>query len=413
MYEDYYRFDRRPFSLTPDPEFLFKSTSHQEALEQLLRGIRRREGFLVLTGDIGTGKTLIWRSLIDQLGPKTFTAAVLNPFLSDDELLRAMLQDFGVVSQAEVRDGRFANASKPQLIDTLNRFLLSLMPLGASAVLIVDEAQNLTPRLLEQIRVLTNLETAQEKLLQVLLVGQLELRSVLRSPEMGQLDQRVSRRCTLRPLGPTEVEDYVAHRLRVAHSPWDVGFTAKAFEFIYQLSGGIPRKINLLCDRALEVGCDALTPAITHELVLKAAERLELVAPAQSRRRVSPVATRGMTVAAGVVAGTGIAAALYLLPPIVNPAQPVVPPAPLGRASVALPQPVDFADAAAGLGAVPLGRPADSYSVLVATYPEPVALAAAATLKELDYRVFELGPSGQSQEVEVLVGPYADLDQAR
>ena len=259
MYEDYYGFDRRPFSLTPDPEFLFKSASHQEALEQLLCGIRRREGCLILIGDIGTGKTTIWRSLIEQLGPKTFTAVVLNPFSSDDELLRTVLQDFGVVSQAEVRHGRLDGASKQQLIDTLNSFLLSLMPLGASAVLIIDEAQNLTPSLLEQIRVLTNLETSKETLLQVLLVGQLELQVRLRSPGMWQLDQRVSRRCTLRPLKPTEVEDYVAHRLRVAHSPWDVGFTAKATEFVYQFSGGIPRKINLLCDRALEIGCDALT----------------------------------------------------------------------------------------------------------------------------------------------------------
>ena len=130
MYEDYYGFDRRPFSLTPDPEFLFKSASHQEALEQLLCGIRRREGCLILIGDIGTGKTTIWRSLIEQLGPKTFTAVVLNPFSSDDELLRAVLQDFGVVSQAEVRHGRLAGASKQQLIDTLNSFLLSLMPLA-------------------------------------------------------------------------------------------------------------------------------------------------------------------------------------------------------------------------------------------------------------------------------------------
>ena len=150
---------------------LFKSASHQEALEQLLRGIRRREGFLILTGDIGTGKTTIWHLLIEQLGPKTFTAVVLNPFSSDDELLRAVLQDFGVVSQGKIRHGRLAGASKQQLIDTLNSFLLSFMPLGASAMLVIDEAQNLTPSLLEQIRVLTNLETSQEKLLQVLLVG--------------------------------------------------------------------------------------------------------------------------------------------------------------------------------------------------------------------------------------------------
>ena len=150
MYEAYYRFNRPPFSLTPDPEFLFKSQSHQTALEQLLRGIRRREGFLLLTADIGTGKTTIWRTVIEQLGPKTFTAVVRNSFSSEEELLLAMLQDFGVVSPADVHQGRLSGASKQQLVDTLNDFLRSLTPLGASAVLVIDEAQKLTPPLLEQ-----------------------------------------------------------------------------------------------------------------------------------------------------------------------------------------------------------------------------------------------------------------------
>ena len=230
---------------------------------------------------------------------------------------------------------------------------------------------------------------------------------------MWQLDQRVSRRCTLRPLKPTEVEDYVAHRLRVAHSPWDVGFTAKATESVYQFSGGIPRKINLLCDRALEIGCDALTPAITHELVLKAAENLELTAaPAKSPRQVSSVTAWGMGVAAGVVAGIGVA--FYLLSPIINPERPLVPPVPVDLASVALPQPVDFAAAVTVFGAVPPGPPVSAYSILVATFPEPAAsAAAAATLKALDYRVLELAASGASQEVQALIGPYPDLDQAR
>ena len=219
----------------------------------------------------------------------------------------------------------------------------------------------------------------------------------------------------MRPLKPTEVEDCVAHRLWVAHSPWDVGVTAKATEFVYQFSGGIPRKINLLCDRTLEIGCDALTPAITHELVLKAAENLELTAaPAKSPRQVSSPAAWGMSAAAGVVAGIGIGVAFYLLPPVINPEQPVVPPVPVDRASVALPQPVDFGAAVTGFGSVPLGPPASAYSILVATFPEPAAsAAAAATLKAFDYQGFELAASGVSQEVQVLVGPYADLDQAR
>ena len=272
MYEAYYRFSRPPFSLTPDPEFLFKSQSHQAALEQLLRGIRRREGLLLLTADIGTGKTTIWRAVIEQLGPKTFAAVVRNSFSSEEELLLAMLQDFGVVSPADVHQGRLSGASKQQLVDTLNDFLRSLTPLGASAVLVIDEAQKLTPPLLEQLRVLTKRDTDQDRPLQVLLVGQLETQSLLGAPGMRALHQRVSRRCTLEPLKRRDVGAYVAHRLQIAGSPWHVGFTNRATDLVYEFSGGVPRSINLLCDRALEAGCDALTPCITPELVLEAAE---------------------------------------------------------------------------------------------------------------------------------------------
>ena len=167
MYEDYYRFRRQPFSPTPDPEFLYKSDSHQRALEQLLRGIGRREGMLLLTGDVGTGKTTTTRALLRLLDKNVFTALVLNPFVSEDELLRALLQDFGVVA-----DGRaLQDASRQSLVETLNRFLLSLAAIGASALAVVDEAQNLRPPVLEQLRVLTALETDQRKLLQILLVG--------------------------------------------------------------------------------------------------------------------------------------------------------------------------------------------------------------------------------------------------
>src|SRR6187431_184198 len=170
MYEEYYGFTEKPFSLTPDPKYLFKSASHASAFELLQYAIRRREGFVVITGDIGTGKTTLCRALLERLDRHTFTALVLNPFLSEDDLLRLILQELGVVSRGEVRRGRLAGVTKQELIDTLNEFLLSLRAIGAQALLIIDEAQNLPLHVLEQIRILSNLETAKEKLLQIVLV---------------------------------------------------------------------------------------------------------------------------------------------------------------------------------------------------------------------------------------------------
>ena len=418
MYEAYYRFNRPPFSLTPDPEFLFKSQSHQTALEQLLRGIRRREGFLLLTADIGTGKTTIWQTVIEQLSPKTFTAVVRNSFSSERELLLAMLQDFGVVSPADVHQGRLSGASKQQLADTLNDFLRSLTPLGATAVLVIDEAQKLTPPLLEQLRVLTNRDTDREKLLQVLLVGQLETRSLLGAPGMRALHQRVSRRCTLEPLKRRDVGNYVAHRLQIAGSPWHVGFTNQATDLVYEFSGGVPRRINLLCDRALEAGCDALTPCITPELVLEAAETLELkAAPTRSPRRrwrMSAAAAAGMSTAAGAVVGLGIGAALYLQSPFVDSALQSLSRRPVALASVAVPEPVKLGAAFTGSGSTLAEPSAASYSIVVASFPDASASAAAAAmLRALAYRVLERAPSGAGQEFLVLVGPYTDLDLAR
>ena len=202
MYESYYGFVEKPFSLTPDPKFLYRSPSHAGAFELLQYAIRRREGFVVITGDIGTGKTTLCRALLEQIDRTTFTALVLNPFLSEEDLLKRILQDFGVVTREEVKSGAFSRASKQELIDTLYDFLLGLVPLKASAVLIIDEAQNLPLSVLEQIRILSNLETDKEKLLQIILVGQLNLQSLLRAPELRQLDQRVSIRYQLEAARP-------------------------------------------------------------------------------------------------------------------------------------------------------------------------------------------------------------------
>src|SRR6266436_3735044 len=247
MYERYYGLAEKPFSLTPDPKFLYRSPSHANAFELLGYAIRRREGFVVVTGDIGTGKTTVCRALLEQIDRNTFTALVLNPFISEEDLLKRILQDFGVISREDVKRGRLAHVTKQELIDALYDFLLGLMPLKASAVLIIDEAQNLPLSVLEQIRILSNLETDKEKLLQIILVGQLNLQTVLRSPEMRQLDQRVSIRYELKPLDRETVAAYIAHRLTIAGGSAAVTFAPKALGEVHRLSGGIPRLINLIC----------------------------------------------------------------------------------------------------------------------------------------------------------------------
>ena len=296
MYEDYYGFVQPPFSLTPDPRFLYRSESHDLALQQVWQAIRRKEGFIVLTGDIGTGKTTLCRTLLEQFDQTTFTALILNPFLSVEELLREVLLSFGIVSKDALKSGRLATASKHELVRTLHDFLLSLVPLHGSAVLIIDEAQHLSTDVLEEIRVLSNLETNDQKLLQVVIVGQLNLLDILAKAELRQLNQRISIRCSLKALTREEVEAYVTHRLWVARGSTSVTFTPKAFDLVHSISGGVPRMINLLCDRALMVGCEQQTSRITEDHIVGAAAQLgqdipkgkikgERAVPATRRRR--------------------------------------------------------------------------------------------------------------------------------
>jgi general secretion pathway protein A len=312
MYEDYYGFTEKPFSLTPDPKYLFKSTSHANALELLQYAIRRREGFVVITGGIGTGKTTLCRAILEQTDSRTFTALVLNPFLSEDELLRSILQEFGVVSREEIKRGRLLGVTKQELIETLNEFLLSLQTLRARALLIIDEAQNLPLQVLEQIRILSNLETEKEKLLQIILVGQPNLKAMLRSDDLRQLEQRVSIRYDLKPLSRDETMAYVQHRLSVAGGGAAVTFAPSAVARVHKFTDGIPRLINLLCDRSLLAGFSAHTNRIGVEHVDSAAHTLELDRPKLAfggwvRERFAAFAA-GMTVATLLSAG---AAALW------------------------------------------------------------------------------------------------------
>jgi general secretion pathway protein A len=315
-YEEFYGFVQSPFTLAPDPRFLYLSRSHDAALQQLLQAINRKEGIVVLTGDIGTGKTTVCRSVLERLDLTSFTSLQLNPFLSVEELLREILLDFGVVSREAVRSGRVASATRHDLVSTLHEFLISLIPISGSGVLIIDEAQHLTPPVLEELRVLSNLEMNDQKLLQIVLVGQLTLIDVLASPEVKPLDQRVSMRATLSPLTRDDVGPYISHRLSVAHGSSSITFEPAALEAISGASAGVPRMINLLCDRALMIGASYGLRTIGADVVSESAAALGL-----RTTRARPGAWkdhfwRWAGLAAAVIA---LIAALLLFAPLSNP----------------------------------------------------------------------------------------------
>jgi general secretion pathway protein A len=266
MYCPFFGLQEKPFSITPDPRFLFLSSSHQEALGHLLYGIEERKGFITVTGEVGTGKTLLCRALLDRLGRHVRTALIFNSFLSEIELLRSINEDFGIPP---------GGVTRKELIDHLNRFLIEEFSAGRNAVLIIDEAQNLAPTVLEQIRMLSNLETERGKLLQIVLIGQPELRHQLARPELRQLNQRIALRYHIQPFDRQETEDYIKHRLVVAGSHGDVKFSRQALSAIYRLSEGIPRKINLLCDRAMLSAYVHESTLIEHTHVRQASMELE------------------------------------------------------------------------------------------------------------------------------------------
>jgi len=324
-YEEYYGLTQSPFSLAPDPHFLYLSESHDEAIRQLLAAARRNEGVIVLTGDVGTGKTTIARALLTRLDKTSFASLVLNPFLSVDELLREILLDFGVISRDDIRSGRAVSASRHDLTSTLHDFLLSLHPIGGRGVLIIDEAQHLPPEVLEQIRVISTVETNTARLLQVVLIGQPALLDVLAQESLRQLDSRVSVRATLRPLGRADVEAYVAHRLSVAGNAGKVHFDSGAIDAVTALTRGVPRLINLLCDRALMAGAHASSHAIDAEAVHDAGRVLGMDTPE------APVAPRArwQRLALGAVVVLAVLAFLALQLAAQQPeSPPKVPPAP-------------------------------------------------------------------------------------
>jgi general secretion pathway protein A len=418
MYEEFYGFVQPPFSLTPDPRFLYRSESHDVALQQVWQAIRRKEGFIVLTGDIGTGKTTLCRTLLEQFDQTTFTALILNPFLSVEELLREVLLSFGVVSREALKTGRLATASKHELIRTLHDFLLSLVPLHGSAVLIIDEAQHLSPEVLEEIRILSNLETNDQKLLQIVIVGQLNLLDVLHKAELRQLDQRISIRCSLKPLTREEVEAYVTHRLWVARGSTSVTFTPRAFDLVHSLTGGVPRMINLLCDRALMVACEAQTGKINEDHIVKAASQLNIDVPRGKikgeKAGVTPAASRRrLLLAAAVTVAALLGAMFYFFGNPLELLSPEVPPT--VRAAAKMPLPAMFSPPGnPPLSDAPPPQPG-SFSVLVGTYDTARQVAiveAGLRVRELPIYTVDVIMAPSDVRRRVMVGRYADKAQA-
>jgi len=244
MYKDFYGLREYPFNMTPDPQFFYQSRNHRIALDVLRFGIKERKGFLVITGEIGAGKTTACRSLLRSLDSNTKTALLLNPCLSDTQILRAVCDEFKLQP---------AKTTKKDLYDTLNAFLIRELAANHNVVLIVDEAQNLRPKALEQIRLLSNLETEKEKLLQIILVGQPELAKLLQRDDLVQLKQRVAIRHHIPPLEWEEIGEYIRHRLEVAGDA-RIQWTDGALLLIRRYSRGVPRLINVVCDKALMAG---------------------------------------------------------------------------------------------------------------------------------------------------------------
>jgi general secretion pathway protein A len=302
VYTEFFGLNEKPFSITPDPRYLYLTARHADALAHLFYGISESGGFIQLTGEVGTGKTTLIRSLLEQMPDKAKIAVILNPHLSAVEFLAAICAELHIPLPAQ--------QSKSALIGALNHFLLRAHAEGTRVVVIVDEAQTLDAELLEQVRLLTNLETSKQKLLQIILIGQPELRDLLSRPDMRQVAQRITGRFHLEPLSREETSAYVQHRLKVAGARTDV-FKPSAIRELFRRSSGIPRLINVVADRALLAAYTLDTPTISGKLVRRAASEVF----GRPRRRWWPypvfallLATAGFALAHWLDAETGTAA---------------------------------------------------------------------------------------------------------
>jgi general secretion pathway protein A len=266
VYLEFYGLKHAPFDITPNPRFLFHSAKHREAFNHLLYGIRERKGFVQLTGEVGAGKTTLCRALLEQLDSRYSTALILNPVLNSEELMKAIAVEFGL--EVKKRD-------RLETIALIGEFLLKQIEQSKETVLIIDEAQNLTEDLLEQVRLISNIETDDRKLLQIILMGQPELRDRLNSPRLKQLRQRITVRYHLAPLTRFEVAQYIQHRLQISGARGAPFFTQPAVWRVYNYSKGVPRLVNAVCDKALLAGFIEKSDRINYQMVGRAIRELE------------------------------------------------------------------------------------------------------------------------------------------
>lgn len=266
MYREFFGLKEKPFNVTSDPTFFFLSRVHKEAFSHLIYGIKERKGFLEITGEIGAGKTTLCRALLNQLDINTKSAFIFNSTLLKRHLLQAILEDFGIPVETKT------NAA---MMRQFNNFLVEELAKNNNVVLIIDEAQNLRPSVLEELRLLSNLETEKEKLFQMILVGQPELRDKINSPSLKQLKQRISVRFHIAPLEKDEVVEYIYHRLKIAGSNGEIHFAEDALDTIFKYSGGIPRLINKVCDKALLFAYVMETKSIGLSLIERSIREIE------------------------------------------------------------------------------------------------------------------------------------------
>ncbi|WP_296947092.1 ExeA family protein [uncultured Massilia sp.] len=305
MYTNYFHLKQAPFSIAPDPRYLFMSERHREALAHLLYGIGSGGGFVLLTGEIGAGKTTVCRCFIEQVPENCRLAYIFNPRLTVEELLLTICDEFRIALPPAAAGTPGVKGVK-EYIDAINAHLLASHARGDNNVLVIDEAQNLSPQVLEQLRLLTNLETSERKLLQIILIGQPELRAMLAQPELEQLAQRVIARYHLGPLSVAETGAYVAHRLAVAGVQAGTPIPAGLAPLVHRLTGGVPRRVNLLCDRALLGAYVENSREVTPKILRRAAQ--EVFAGEARAPRKPP---RWPLVAGGVLAGAALSAAAW------------------------------------------------------------------------------------------------------
>lgn len=279
MYFNYFGFTEAPFNLTPNSRFFFESEKHSEALSTLLYAIKERKGFVVVSGNIGSGKTTVCRTLLNQLDPNTKTALITNTHISGKDLLTSILEEFEV---------DFVPGSKSRLIAQLNDYLIDELRMDNNVVLIIDEAQNLKPSVLEEVRMLSNLETENEKLIQILFLGQPELRQKLALPRLEQLRQRIAVFYHLTPLTRDDTINYIRHRLKVASNSDREYFTPEALELVYRFSKGTPRLINQICDSALLTGYIREVTEVNATLMMEVINESPMVVIGEDNSRTQP-----------------------------------------------------------------------------------------------------------------------------